>query len=168
MKKFIAGLLLIISQILCAQQHTAVVKGYIINQLKQPVSDVNIRYKDKGTTSNKQGYFELVLPANKKVKLIFTHLNFEEKIYIIRLKTNQIKTLKVVLLPKNEAIKEVVIKAKTRKEKEGGVKIGKMNIVVTPGAQAGVENLLKTLPSVSGFDEMSSQYMVRGGNFDEN
>ncbi len=168
LKKILAGLLLIVSQFITAQQHTAVVKGYVFDQQKQPVADVNISFNQKGTTTNAKGYFELKLPANKKIRLIFSHLNFEEKIYIIRLKTNEIKTLKVILSPKNEAINEVVIKAKTRKEKEGGVKIGKMNIVVTPGAQAGVENLLKTLPSVSGFDEMSSQYMVRGGNFDEN
>src|SRR5699024_1467714 len=33
---------------------------------------------------------------------------------------------------------------------------------------AGVENLLKSLPGVSGNDELSTQYSVRGGNFDEN
>ncbi len=168
MKKYFAVLFFIASYFITAQQHTAVVKGYVYDNLHQPVADVNIRYNDRGTTSDTNGYFELVLPANKKIRLVFSHVNYENKIYIIRLKTNEIKNIKVILNVKNEAINEVVINAKSRKEKEGGVKISKMNIVVTPGAQAGVENLLKTLPSVSGFDEMSSQYMVRGGNFDEN
>ena len=37
-----------------------------------------------------------------------------------------------------------------------------------PGGNAGVENILKTLAGVSGNNELSSQYNVRGGNFDEN
>src|SRR5699024_3024898 len=37
-----------------------------------------------------------------------------------------------------------------------------------PGANAGVENLLKTLPGVSSNNELSTQYTVRGGNYDEN
>ena len=36
------------------------------------------------------------------------------------------------------------------------------------GPQAGVESLLKTLPDVSSNNELSSQYSVRGGSFDEN
>ena len=36
------------------------------------------------------------------------------------------------------------------------------------GAQPGVENLLKTLPGVNISNELSTQYSVRGGNFDEN
>ncbi len=168
MRKLIAVLLFITSQYITAQQHTAVVKGYVYDNLQQPVADVNISYKENGTTSNSDGYFELTLPANKKIRLIFSHLNYEEKIYLLRLKNKETRTLKVVLENKNEAINEVVINAKNQKEKEGGIKVTKMNVIVTPGAQAGVENLLKTLPSVSGFNEMSSQYMVRGGNFDEN
>lgn len=37
-----------------------------------------------------------------------------------------------------------------------------------PGANAGIENILKTLPGVNSNNELSTQYMVRGGNFDEN
>ena len=36
------------------------------------------------------------------------------------------------------------------------------------GAQPGVENILKTLPGVNISNELSTQYSVRGGNFDEN
>ena len=36
------------------------------------------------------------------------------------------------------------------------------------GAQPGIENLLKTLPGVNISNELSTQYSVRGGNFDEN
>ncbi len=167
MKKTLLFLIIISSQWLSAQL-TATIKGQALSVDNQPIANVNIRYKDKGTTTDAKGFFEMVLPADKKITVIFSHINFEEKAYIFRLKRFEVRKVKVILTPKNESITEVVIHGKTQKEKEGGVKIGQMNIVVTPGAQAGVENLLKSLPSASGFDEMSSQYMVRGGNFDEN
>jgi hypothetical protein len=37
-----------------------------------------------------------------------------------------------------------------------------------PGANAGIENILKTLPGVNSNNELSTQYAVRGGNYDEN
>ena len=37
-----------------------------------------------------------------------------------------------------------------------------------PGANAGVENIIKTLPGVYSNNELSTQYNVRGGNYDEN
>ncbi len=167
MKKLFLLLIILISQWSNAQA-TATLQGRVLSPDNQSVANVNIRFKDNGTTTDASGYFKITLPADKKITIIFSHINFEDKAYIFRFKRNDVKKIKVILTPKNEEITEVIIKGKTRKEKEGGVKIGQMNIIVTPGAQAGVENLLKTLPSASGFDEMSSQYMVRGGNFDEN
>ncbi|MBQ0740509.1 Plug domain-containing protein, partial [Aquimarina celericrescens] len=41
-------------------------------------------------------------------------------------------------------------------------------IRTTPSANAGVEGLLKSLPGVSSNNELSTQYSVRGGNYDEN
>jgi len=165
LKRLFLLLILVLSQSVLAQ---AVLKGQVLNLKNKPVANVNIQYKTQGTTTDRKGFFEIKLPSDKKVTLIFSHLNYETKAYVFRFKRNEIRKITVILKPQTEKITEVVIHGKTQKEKEGGVKIGKMNIVVTPGAQAGVENLLKTLPSASGFDEMSSQYMVRGGNFDEN
>jgi len=146
----------------------AYLKGQVTDTLGQPLSQVNIQYQQKGTTTDAEGTFILKLPANKKIVVIFSHLNYQQRIIKLSLNPNEIKKIKVVLKPKTEQITEIVIKSAKRQSKEGGIKISQNNIEVTPGAQAGVENLLKSLPSASGYDEMSSQYMVRGGNFDEN
>ena len=149
-------------------QNVARLTGRVLDENNRPVSSVNIQYKDMGTTTDSNGFYNLNLPSDKKIVVTFSHLSFQSKSFLLRLKRNEIRKLDVRLIKKSETIEEVVITGKSKKEKEGAVKIGKMNIIVTPGAQAGVENILKTLPSASGFDEMSSQYMVRGGNFDEN
>ncbi|MGB2414591.1 MAG: TonB-dependent receptor plug domain-containing protein, partial [Flavobacteriaceae bacterium] len=62
----------------------------------------------------------------------------------------------------------VVITGSKRKELEGVTTISPQIIRTIKGAQPGVENLLKTLPGVNISNELSTQYSVRGGNFDEN
>ena len=67
-----------------------------------------------------------------------------------------------------EQITEVVITGRENKQVQGVTTISPATVRRIPGANAGVENLIKSLPGVGGNDELSTQYTVRGGNFDEN
>jgi len=67
-----------------------------------------------------------------------------------------------------EQISEVIVSGNRRKEIEGVITLDREAVKKIPGANAGVENLLLTLPGVSNNNELSTQYSVRGGNFDEN
>jgi hypothetical protein len=60
------------------------------------------------------------------------------------------------------------VSAKERKRVEGITSISPEAVRKLPGANAGVENLIKSLPGVNGNNELSTQYAVRGGNYDEN
>ncbi|MGB0789622.1 MAG: TonB-dependent receptor plug domain-containing protein, partial [Marinirhabdus sp.] len=63
---------------------------------------------------------------------------------------------------------QIVISGRENKRVAGITTITPEAIRKIPGANAGVENLLKSLPGVSGNNELSTQYAVRGGNYDEN
>ncbi|WP_233740550.1 TonB-dependent receptor plug domain-containing protein [Halpernia humi] len=67
-------------------------------------------------------------------------------------------------------IQEVVFqkKAKTKITDLTSVEISAKEAQQVASLSGGIEGLLKTLPSVNSNSELSSQYMVRGGNFDEN
>src|SRR5690606_34100598 len=67
-----------------------------------------------------------------------------------------------------EQIATVVINSNQRQSVEGVTTISPEMIRTIKGAQPGVENILKTLPGVNISNELSTQYSVRGGNFDEN
>ncbi|HFS67870.1 MAG TPA: TonB-dependent receptor, partial [Flavobacteriia bacterium] len=92
MKKIIFISFLWLSFSSFAQNKESFVKGRIFNINNKPISNVNITYKKKGTTSDDKGYFKLKLPSDKKIELVFNHINYQEKIYIIRLKRLEIKT----------------------------------------------------------------------------
>ena len=65
-------------------------------------------------------------------------------------------------------IEEIVFQKKSKSSDLTSVKISAEQAEQTASVSGGVETLLKTLPSVNSNTELSSQYMVRGGNFDEN
>ncbi|MDO4763899.1 MAG: TonB-dependent receptor plug domain-containing protein [Flavobacteriaceae bacterium] len=69
---------------------------------------------------------------------------------------------------KNTEIEEVVFQKKGRTSDLTEEGISAKQIQQTASVAGGVEAVLKTLPSVNSNAELSSQYMVRGGNYDEN
>lgn len=151
-----------------AQQAT--VQGVILNEFNDPVKDVNISIKGTkvGTASNVNGYYKLEIPANQNVTLTFTSISYQGGQKDLILTPLQEYELNVVLKTNIEKIDAVVLNTTTREDLEGITTIPASVIRRIPAAQPGVENLLKSLPGVSGSNELSTQYRARGGNFDEN
>ncbi|HLW41492.1 MAG TPA: Plug domain-containing protein, partial [Flavobacterium sp.] len=85
-----------------------------------------------------------------------------------QLRENQSFELNIRMQEATEQLKELVIDKNLRQRFEGTTIISPDVIRRIPGANAGVENLLKTLPGVYSNNELSTQYAVRGGNYDEN
>lgn len=146
---------------------TARIKGVILDENNQPVEDVDISYKNTSATSNKNGFYILTVPANQKITIIFSHLSNKSASLDIELKPNEDFEFNPVLSKKIEMIGVVEI-YDNRKRIEGITNISPRDIKLIPGANAGVENLLKTLPGVNNNSDLSSGYNVRGGNYDEN
>lgn len=152
---------------IAAFAQTARIKGVILDENNQPVEDADISYKNKSTTSNKNGFYILTVPANQKITIIFSHLSNKSSSLDIELKPNEDFEFNPVLSKKVEMIGVVEI-YDNRKRIEGITNISPRDIKLIPGANAGVENLLKTLPGVNNNSDLSSGYNVRGGNYDEN
>jgi hypothetical protein len=147
---------------------TARVKGVILDENNQAVAEVNVASQEKNTKSNANGYYELTIPANKKVQLVFTHVSLKKNTVTLELKPNEDYEFNLVLNDRAEGLGEVVVIANNRKRIQGVVTIEPQVIRRIPGANAGVENILKSLPGVNSNNELSTQYSVRGGNYDEN
>ena len=147
---------------------TARVKGIILDESNRPVEEVNVSFEGKSTKSNENGYYELTVPANQKIQLVFTHISLKKNTVSIQLKPNEDYEFNLVLNDRAEGLGEVIVIANNKKRIQGVVTIEPAVIRRIPGANAGVENILKSLPGVSSNNELSTQYSVRGGNYDEN
>jgi len=144
------------------------VKGIILDENNNPVENVNISYQTKSTITNSNGFYTLTVPANKKITLIFSHISLKKTTATLQLKTNEDFEFNVTMNDNAEQMGEVIVTAKNRKRIQGITTIEPEMIRKIPGANAGVENILKTLPGVYSNNELSTQYAVRGGNYDEN
>ncbi|AUS06179.1 TonB-dependent receptor [Pseudotamlana carrageenivorans] len=147
---------------------TATIKGVILDDQNLPVEKVNIKYLNQGTVSNENGFYTLTIPANRDIKVVFTHVAFKNIESVFNLKNGETYEFNPIMNASVEQIATVIINSGERKAVEGITTLDPEAIRKIPGANAGVENLLLTLPGVSNNNELSTQYSVRGGNFDEN
>lgn len=156
------------SGILFAQNAT--VKGVILDENNVPIPAVNVTVGSGiGTQTNFDGFYLLEVPSNQEITITFSHVSHKNAtITIPGLAPNEDFELNPVLKVDVEQIATVVISANQRKRVQGLTTISPETIRKIPGANAGVENLLKSLPGVISNNELSTQYAVRGGNYDEN
>ncbi len=146
----------------------ATVRGVILDENNFPLSGVNVTYDAAGTISDLNGYYLLEIPSKQEVIVTFSHVGHKNVKLRFNLSPNEDYELNPVLRTDVEQIPEVVISGRENRRIEGLVNIQPEVIRKMVGANAGVENLLKSLPGVNGNDELSTQYAVRGGNYDEN
>ena len=148
---------------------SSIIRGVILDENSKPISNVNIQSSfGQGSATNVNGFYELKIPANQEVTVIFTHLSFKRIEQKFILKNGQEIEFNPVLKTDAIQIAQVVINTNTRQSVDGVTSISPEIIRTIKGAQPGVENILKTLPGVNISNELSTQYSVRGGNFDEN
>ena len=166
--KQLATLLLLICLPVLGFSQSATIKGVILDDSKMPISNVNIKVGDNGTTSNENGFYELKIPIGMEVTVEFTHVSHKRVVVKFNLKNGQEVEFNPVMDLNVEQIATVVINTNTRQSVEGVTTIAPEVIRTIKGAQPGIENILKTLPGVNISNELSTQYSVRGGNFDEN
>ncbi len=152
-----------------AQSQTATIAGTVLDANNTPIVNVNITSGDSGTTTNTDGYYILQLIAETKSTVTFTHLGFEDVVLEnLILTTNETFEFNPVLKTDIIQVAGVDVSATGNKNIEGITTVSPDVVRTIPGVNAGVENILKLLPGVSFNNELSTQYNVRGGNFDEN
>lgn len=150
----------------CGQLAGVAVKGKVIDNEGHPLEMVNVLIKGttNGVVTNQLGEFILPPVSGKSIVLIFSFVGYETSEREVLLSGNPFvsQVLKAVFQP----IQEIVVEGK--KEENNLLTIPQKLTERLPSMAGSVETLIKTLPGVSTNNELSSQYSVRGGNFDEN
>ena len=166
MKNFVLILFCLVSS--CFFSQDAVITGLILDEENFPIKDANIQFDNKGTISDMNGYYKIEVPSDKNINVVFTHINHKRLQITVNLSKNEILEFNPVLSTNIEQISEVILNTTRREDLKSIQNISPAKLRDIKGVQPGIENILKTLPGVSINNEMSTQYSVRGGNFDEN
>ena len=148
-------------------QESSKVVGVVLNENNQPIENVLVSIANEKVYTNNNGFYELSGIFSGKQTIQFSHLDYMTYRLDEDLKSNQINEINLVLVSGSTELETIIID-NTNGRYVGTTKISPSVIRKIPGANAGVENIIKSLPGVNSNNELSTQYSVRGGSYDEN
>ncbi|MCI4670573.1 MAG: TonB-dependent receptor plug domain-containing protein [Bacteroidia bacterium] len=151
------------------------VKGRVIDQLAVPIEGAKLRVIGFENTSltNKEGNYSLQLIAGVRVRIEISKEGYQKAILALNPVDGRIynETIKLLDIVKLENVDIVGEKDPTSINDRDAMLVSPISLdkaseipIVAPS----VEGLAKYQPGVVSNNEFSSQYQVRGGNFDEN
>ncbi len=150
-----------------AQLH-AYISGKVVDENDAPLQGVTIQMlsKQKSTTTKEDGTFKLSVSPNKPFALIYSSVGRAtiQKSYLISASKEE-KVL-IRLMPTISEMQDVTVKDERTRREAGVVSIDPSTAIFNPSPISGIESLIKI--AVGSNNELSSQYTVRGGNYDEN
>lgn len=150
-------------------QQIAYISGRITNDNGKGIEGVTVAIVGTsiGTSTDKKGKYELEVPSNSSITIVFSYLGYETQQQSLTLIPGQKKEIEIKLKESTTEM-EAFTKSAERDDEAGNVKIdvSKAGLLPTTSFGSGIEALIKTY--VGSNNELTSQYNVRGGNFDEN
>ena len=170
-KKYLSTLgFTLLGGVLFAQ--TAQITGKVVDENRQPIAQAEVIWKDQSAFTDQNGNFKIAIPSNESVTVTFHFDGKLEYAQTFNLKDKNKREL-FVLLANDQTnsvdLNTAEIRFQSNKNKPfQSTTLSAAQMQQGPSLTGGVTDLLKTLPFVNSNTELSSQYMVRGGNYDEN
>lgn len=165
----------IIFQIICllvtvtASAQTFTLQGRVTDENNDPIefASVSCLKQGKMTMTSLKGEYSMQLHSADSVVIKFSMIGYKAKTRVLRRPRGK-QTLQIVLHSDENQLGEVTITGK--KIETGQMEdISKDHLKSLPSASGNaVEELIQSQAGVSTHSELSSQYNVRGGSFDEN
>ena len=167
--RLLIGLLLLSMAAWAQKGPTGLLYGKVIDEQSLPIDLANVSVSGTaiGVTTDAKGRYELHLPADTTLTVSFSFIGYQPVQREVRLKAGEKRKLDATLVSTATSLPDAVISDRAI-DASSLTRLNPRQATLLPSMGGGVENLLKTLPGVISNNELSSQYTVRGGNFDEN
>ncbi len=163
---FIISILLSFSSL--AQKGTAGISGLVVDENENPLSGVSVIIlgQQQGITTNDSGRFQLTIPSGKAFALVFSHSRYRtyQQNFILNPGEEERITIRLELV--GNVMEEVIVREQRERTETGLIRINPRSVINIPSPTMGVESMLKVF--VGSNNELTSQYNVRGGSYDEN
>ena len=149
-------------------QKKATVSGTIWNEEDKPMSGVSIQLLNsgKGTASNDSGYFSIQLAADKPLALVFSFTGYKSVQKNVYLNAGEEEKVTIKMERFTGELKGVTVTDNKDREQSGLINVDPTRALVNPSPLGNIESLIKVF--VGSNNELTSQYSVRGGSYDEN
>ena len=144
------------------------ISGLVTDENNEPMEFVTVKIgKALGTTTGIDGRYTLTSPEADTIRITFSCIGYEESKRRLIEPEGEV-TVNVKMTPASYALGGIEV-TDYQKQMGGMQKIDRSDFKLAPDVSGGsVESLLTTMAGVNSNNEMSSQYSVRGGSYDEN
>lgn len=151
-----------------SQKNQAVISGKVFNENDYPLSHVNVSIlgKEKGTTTNDSGQFFIKVTSGKPMALVFSYSGYKTLQRNFNLLEGENENITVNLQPKTNVLQEVTVTDNRLRTEAGRINIDPEKALLNPSPLGNIESLIKIFTGSN--NELTSQYNVRGGSYDEN
>jgi len=162
---FILSLVLLTAK---AQRKYAFLSGTIKddNGMIIPKASIAVLGNSNGIVADDSGYYKIKVPAEKSFAIIFSHTGYATLQKVFYLSENEEEKYSPELKRSGTVLETITISEARERKEIGLTKINPKSALALPSTIGGVEGLIKIL--VGSNNELTSQYSVRGGNYDEN
>ncbi|MGZ3881016.1 MAG: carboxypeptidase-like regulatory domain-containing protein, partial [Flavisolibacter sp.] len=159
---------ILIASVSFAQKKSAIVDGKVVDENENPLSHVSVILLGqlKGIVTSDSGKFQMKVPAERAFALVFTYTGYKTVQQNFLLSEGEHESITIRMEPTTGVMKEVVITEQRERTEVGLVKPNPKSLINMPSPVMGVESMLKVI--VGSNNELTSQYNVRGGSYDEN
>jgi hypothetical protein len=164
----LTALSLLFCILLFSQKKSAWVSGKVVDENENPLAKVSIIIlgQSKGIVTNDSGYFKIKVSAEKAFALVFTYTGRKSEQKNFLLNENEEESFTLRMEKSENTLQEVIISDNRDRRETGLIRPNPKTIINLPSAITGVESLIKIF--VGSNNELTSQYSVRGGSYDEN
>ena len=161
-------LLLLTSLLAVAQRKWATVSGKVLDESEKALPNVSVVVlgQQKGSITNDSGAFHLRVPADRAIALVFSYTGYKTIQQNFLLNEGELEVVTIIMEAGGNALQEVVVTDQRVRTEAGLIRPNPKNVLNLPSPIAGVESMIKVI--VGSNNELTSQYNVRGGSYDEN
>jgi len=168
MRTAFTALLLLLTVTVFSQTKSAWITGRVVDENDKPIARVSVVIlgRQTGLTTSDSGTFRIKVPAGKSFALVFTYTGYNETQKNFYLSDGEEEKVTIQMERGSQTLQTVEVSTEKERTETGLVKINPKNVITMPSTTGGIEAVIKTL--VGSNNELTSQYSVRGGNYDEN
>src|SRR6187455_3555107 len=167
-KLLLSCILLFAYSIAFAQKKPAYVSGKVLDENENPLSNVSVVIlgQQKGIVTSDSGTFRLKVTADRAFAIVFSYTGFKSQQKNFLLSENEEETIVIRMEREGKTLQEVIVTDQRDRREAGLIKPNPKSVINLPSPVMGVESMIKVF--VGSNNELTSQYSVRGGSYDEN
>lgn len=151
-----------------SQNKNAIISGRVMDENEKPIIHVNISIlgREKGTVTNDSGRFSITVPAGRALALVFTYTGYKSVQRNFNLSEGEKEIITVQLQTQQNVLADVTVKDSRQRTEAGRINVDPNVAMLNPSPLGNIESLIKIFTGSN--NELTSQYNVRGGSYDEN